>query len=85
MAGREERYDDLIARLREAAQPDRPVPNAMRGYLEKVRMHAYKVTDRDIEELKDAGFSEDEIFEHTVSAAVAAGLERLDAGLATLR
>lgn len=43
-----------------------------------------KVTDRDIEELKEAGFSEDEIFEQTVSVAVAAGLERLDAGLGTL-
>ena len=46
---------------------------------------AYKVTDRDVEELKKAGFTEDEIFEHTVSAAVAAGLERLDAGLGALR
>jgi alkylhydroperoxidase family enzyme len=38
-----------------------------------------------VAELKEAGFSDDEIFEHTISAAVAAGLERLDAGLATLR
>jgi alkylhydroperoxidase family enzyme len=53
--------------------------------LEKVRLHAYKVTDRDVDELKAAGFTEDEIFEHTVSAAVGAGLERIDAGLATLR
>ena len=36
------------------------------------------------DELKAAGFSEEEIFEHTVSAAVAAGLERLAAGLGTL-
>ena len=79
------RYDEPIVRLREAAQPDRPAPEEMARYLEKVRLHAYKVTDRDVEELKAAGFSEDEIFEHTVSAAVAAGLERLEAGLATLR
>jgi alkylhydroperoxidase family enzyme len=79
------RYDELIERLRDATQPDRPAPEAMRAYLDKVRRHAYKVTDRDIDELKAAGFSEDEIFEHTVSAAVAAGLERLDAGLGTLR
>ncbi|CAN5344418.1 hypothetical protein BH18ACT12_BH18ACT12_14810 [soil metagenome] len=79
------RYAELIARLREAAQPDRPAPDEMRTYLEKVRLNAYKVTDRDIEELKAAGFSEDEIFEQTVATAVAAGLERLDAGLATLR
>jgi len=57
----------------------------MEPYLEKVRLHAYKVTDRDVEELKAAGVSEDEIFEHTVSAAVAAGLERLEAGFGKLR
>jgi alkylhydroperoxidase family enzyme len=79
------RYDVLITRLRKAAQPERPAPEQMDRYLEKVRLHAYEVTDGDIEELKAAGFSEDEIFEHTVSAATAAGLERLDAGLATLR
>ena len=79
------RYDDLIASLREAAQPDRPAPPEFAGYLEKVRTHAYRVTDRDVEELKAAGFSEDEIFEQTVSAAVAAGVERLDAGLGAMR
>ena len=79
------RYDELIANLREAARPERAPPEEMQGYLEKVRRHAYKVTDRDVQELKDAGFSEDEIFERTVSAAVAAGLERLDAGLRALR
>jgi alkylhydroperoxidase family enzyme len=79
------RYDRLIADLRAAAQPARPAPPELAAYLEKVRLHAYKVTDRDVDELKEAGFSEDEIFEHTISATVAAGLERLDAGLATLR
>jgi alkylhydroperoxidase family enzyme len=63
----------------------RPAPPEFAEYLEKVRLHAYKVTDADIEALQAAGYSEDEIFEHTVSAAVAAGLERLDAGLTTLR
>jgi alkylhydroperoxidase family enzyme len=79
------RYDDQIQELRAAAEPERAAPPEFAVYLEKVRLHAYKVTDADIERLKDAGFSEDEIFEHTVSAAVAAGLERLDAGLGTLR
>jgi alkylhydroperoxidase family enzyme len=80
----ETQYDDLIARVRAAAAPERPARAELSGYLEKVRLHAYKVTDRDVDELKAAGFSEDEIFEHTVAAAVAAGLERLDAGLGTL-
>jgi len=80
----ETQYDDLIARLRVAAEPERPAPAELDHYLEKVRLHAYKVTDGDVEELKGAGLTEDEIFEHTVSVAVAAGLERLDAGLGTL-
>jgi alkylhydroperoxidase family enzyme len=74
----------MIDALREAAKPERRAPAEFGRYLEKVRLHAYKVTDDDVAELKRAGFSEDEIFEHTVSAAVAAGLERLDAGLAAL-
>jgi len=78
------RYDELIERLREAAQPERPVPPEFATYLEKVRLHAYKVTDQDVQALKDTGFTEDEIFEQTVSTAVAAGLERLEAGLGAL-
>jgi hypothetical protein len=74
----------MIEPLRVAAQPGRPAPPELAVYLEKVRLHAYKVTDRDVDQLKALGFSEDEIFEHTVSAAVAAGLERLDAGLSVL-
>jgi alkylhydroperoxidase family enzyme len=79
------RYDPLVARLREAAHPARQAPPAFEVYLDKVRCHAYGVTDEDVQALRDAGYSEDEIFEHTVSAAAAAGLERLDAGLGVLR
>jgi alkylhydroperoxidase family enzyme len=79
------RYDELIARLRAASRPDRQAPADFAPYLEKVRLHAYKVVDRDVDELKQAGFTEDEIFEHTVSSAVAAGLDRLEAGLRVLR
>ena len=53
----------------------------MEPYLEKVRRGAYRVTDEDIHELRATGFSEDEIFEQTVSAAVSEGLVRLDAAL----
>jgi alkylhydroperoxidase family enzyme len=78
------RYDELMERLRESALPERNAPPEFASYLEKVRLHAYKVTDGDVPALKDAGYSEDEIFEHTFSAAVAAGLERLEAGLGAL-
>jgi alkylhydroperoxidase family enzyme len=50
----------------------------MADYLEKVRSRAYTVVDRDIEALKEAGFSEDAIFEQTVAIAIAEGLRRLD-------
>jgi alkylhydroperoxidase family enzyme len=78
------RYDALIADLRAAAQPDRAAPAEFAAYLAKVRDEAYKVTDADVQALKDAGYSDDEIFEQTVSAAVSAGLHRLDKGLACL-
>jgi alkylhydroperoxidase family enzyme len=78
------RYDSLVERLRQAAQPDREAPPEFAPYLEKVRSNAYKVTDEDIQELRDSGYSEDVIFEQTVSVAVAAGLKRLEAGLGVL-
>ena len=76
------RYDELIGELRRAAQPERPAPPEFERYLDKVRRRAYEVTDADVQALKDAGYSDDEIFEQTVSAAVAAGLHRLEKGLA---
>ncbi|MFP5284306.1 MAG: hypothetical protein ACLGI9_01060 [Thermoanaerobaculia bacterium] len=59
-------------------------PPALRPYLEKVAHQAYRVTDEDIQALRRAGLSEDQIFEATVAAALGAGLERLRAGLAAL-
>ena len=78
------RYDSLVERLRQAAQPDREAPPEFAPYLDEVRRNAYKVTDEDIQALRDGGYSEDVIFEQTVSVAVAAGLERLKAGLEVL-
>ena len=78
------RYDPLVERLRRAAQPDREAPPEFAPYLDKVRRNAYKVTDEDIQALTAAGYSEDAIFEQTVSVAVAAGLKRLEAGLGVL-
>lgn len=84
MARRVTRYDSLVDGLRQAAHPDRQAPPDFAAYLDKVRRNAYEVTDEDIRALKDAGYSEDGIFEQTVSVAVAVGLERLEAGLEAL-
>lgn len=77
------KHDALLAELR-AAVPRDDAPPGFDAYLDKVRRHAYEVTDADVQALKDAGFSEDEIFERTVAAAAAAGFARLDAGLGAL-
>src|SRR5713226_3558703 len=59
-------------------------PPGLQPYLQKVREHAYRVVDRDVEALREAGWSEDALFEATIATAVGEGLRRLDAGLAAL-
>ena len=70
-----------IAQLRGIVADAPPAAEEMAPYLAKVRERAYTVTDADVEKLKAAGVSEDEIFEQTVAAAVAQGLRRLDAAM----
>ena len=62
---------DPIAELRSVVATSEPAPPEMASYLEKVRDRAYAVVDRDVEALKEAGISEDEIFEQTVAVAIA--------------
>ena len=45
--------------------------------MEKVRRHAYRVVDADVEALRAAGWSEEQLFELTVATALSVGLERL--------
>jgi len=52
---------------------------ALEAYLAKVKDCAYKITDADVQAVKDAGISEDEIFEQTVAVAVAEGRRRIAA------
>jgi alkylhydroperoxidase family enzyme len=70
-----------LDQLRANAQNLPPAPAAMEGYLEAVRERAYTITDADVEALKAAGCSEDEIFEQTVGVAIRQGFRRLDAAL----
>jgi hypothetical protein len=65
--------------LRAVVAGTAPAPPAFAEYLAKVRDRAYTVTDADVEALKAAGHSEDEIFEQTVGVAIDQGLRRLDA------
>src|SRR2546429_3179918 len=53
------------------------LPAAPAPYVEKVARHAYPVTDADVAALPDGGYSEDAIFEIPLSAALGAGMARL--------
>jgi alkylhydroperoxidase family enzyme len=98
LGGLETPYSAKIARLRRAGleQPGALSPQERRECAEgepparlaadvqKVRRRAYTVTDADLAALREAGCSEEEIFEATVCAALGAGLARLERGLALL-
>lgn len=55
------------------------------AFAQKVAEHAFMVNDDDIRELHRAHYSDDQIFEAAVSAALGAGLFRLERILAVLR
>lgn len=57
----------------------------LREYVDTVALHAYRITDEDLQELRRAGYSEDAIFEISVAASVGAGLARLERGLSVLQ
>jgi len=61
------------------------VPPELAIYVKKVALYAYKTTGEDIEALRKAGYDEDAIFEIILSAALGAGMTRLERGLAALR
>ncbi len=66
------------------AQQKIALPPEMKTYVTKVATNAYKVTDQDIEQLHTGGYSEDAIFEITLSVALGAGMMCLKQGLAAM-
>ncbi|MFN8443479.1 MAG: hypothetical protein U0175_22065 [Caldilineaceae bacterium] len=69
------------ARLSGGQREPVSIPVALQPYVDKVTKYAYKVTDNDIAQLKAAGYSEDAIFEITVSATLGASSARFERGL----
>ena len=59
------------------------VPADLKPLVEKIHRHAYKVTDEDIARVQTK-YSEDQLFEIVVSAALGASRQRLLAGLKAL-
>jgi hypothetical protein len=76
---------DTPAEQRRAALERATAPGQLGPYVSKVARHAYKITDTDVAQLRQAGHSDDSLFEITVAAAVGAAVYRLDRGMAALR
>src|SRR5688500_10878941 len=74
----------LDAKLRRAAFERGELPEPLGSLVAKIHRNAWKVTDEDVAAARAAGWSQDQLFELIVCAAVGASKERLDAGLRAL-
>jgi hypothetical protein len=74
----------LAADVREAIVDGAVLPEPLATYVVRVAAHP-RAAEADVEALLAVGYTQDELFEATVSAALGAGLVRLDAGLAALK
>jgi|SRR5579859_971462 len=57
------------------------VPENISPLVKKIDVQPWAVNDEDILRAREAGYSEDQLFELILAAAVGAGVRRLDAGL----
>jgi hypothetical protein len=69
---------------REAAFNNSGLLKPVSALINKVAHHAYRVTDDDISEVKNAGLSEDQLFELIVCAATGEASRQYESGLAAL-
>jgi alkylhydroperoxidase family enzyme len=60
---------------------DAPVPDDLREFVDKIAAQPWTVSDEDFARLRAAGYSEGQLYEVTLGAALGAGLQRFDAGL----
>lgn len=65
--------------------PVGPIPADLSEFVDRVAVGAWRVTGEEVAALLEAGYTEDEVFEVTVSAAMGAACGRLERGLAALR
>jgi hypothetical protein len=69
---------------RRAAFDNAGLAEPLRTLIDKVANHAYKIVDADIAAVRNAGLSEDEIFELVVCAAVGQAARQYDTAMAAL-
>ena len=75
----------LAPNIRQAISEATYLAGPLGTFAQKVAEHAFMVDDDDIRELHRAHYSDDQIFEAAVSAALGAGLYRLERVRAVLR
>ena len=75
---------DASPNLRRAAFDNAGLPEPLSTVVEKVAKYAYKVTDDDIAAVRMAGFTEDQIFELVVCAAIGQATRQYEAALAAV-
>lgn len=69
---------------RRAAFANRGLSEPVSALVEKVALHAWRVTDEDIAAVRASGLSEDQVFEIAVCTAVGESNRQMDAALAAL-
>lgn len=72
------------AELRAGAFAGERLPDAVSVLVEKVAVRSHQVADADFANALDAGFSEDQLFELVVCAAVGEATRQYEAALAAL-
>lgn len=93
--GYEQLYHNLLNRIlkgqgyatqeqREAAFNNGDLPQPLSSLIGKVALYSYKVTDSDINAVKNTGVSEDQLFELIVCAAAGQASRQYESGLSAL-
>src|SRR5262249_35491995 len=75
---------DASATMRRAAFDDAGITGPVSKLVDKVAKQAYNVTDDDIAAVRTAGFTEDQIFELVVCAAIGQSTRQYETALAAL-
>jgi hypothetical protein len=60
---------------------DGQIPEGVRDFVDKIAAQPWTVSDEDFHRLRAAGYTESQLYEITLAAALGAGVARFDAGL----
>ena len=95
MEGKQTVYQAVVTRIldgdgrasraeRRAAFDNTTLTEPLRGLISKVAKHPTQITDEDVAAVREAGLSEDQIFELVVCAAVGQATRQYQSALAAL-